>query len=52
MFTVMFFRSQHTDPHIAQGFALVGAGMILTFQGMQTYVIDAFTTHAASGMPA
>ena len=24
--------------------------MIVTFQGMQTYVIDAFTTHAASGM--
>ena len=35
---------------ITQGFALVGAGMILTFQGMQTYVIDAFTAHAASGM--
>lgn len=32
-----------------QGFAFVGAGIVLIFQGMQTYVIDAFTTHAASG---
>ena len=32
------------------GIAFVGAGIILNFQGIQTYVIDAFTLHAASGM--
>ena len=31
------------------GIALVGAGTILNFQTIQTYVIDAFTLHAASG---
>ncbi len=30
--------------------AFVGASMILTFQCVQTYVVDAFTLHAASGM--
>ncbi|KAI0778356.1 MFS polyamine transporter [Trametes elegans] len=34
------------------GYALIGAGMVLTFQGMQTYVIDAFTTYAASALAA
>jgi len=34
------------------GFALIGAGIILVFQGMQTYVIDAFTTYAASALAA
>ncbi|EPT01521.1 hypothetical protein FOMPIDRAFT_1029755 [Fomitopsis schrenkii] len=34
------------------GVALVGAGMILTFQGMRTYIIDAFTAHAASALAA
>ena len=28
---------------------IVGAGMIVNFQTVQTYVIDAFTLHAASG---
>ncbi|KAI0947331.1 hypothetical protein AcV7_009784 [Taiwanofungus camphoratus] len=32
------------------GIALVGAGTILNFQCIQTYVIDAFTLHAASGV--
>ncbi|PSS29845.1 hypothetical protein PHLCEN_2v2660 [Hermanssonia centrifuga] len=32
------------------GIALVGAGTILNFQSIQTYVIDTFTLHAASGM--
>lgn len=32
-----------------QGIALVGAGTILNFQSIQSYVIDAFTLHAASG---
>lgn len=32
-----------------QGIALVGAGIILTFQSIQTFIIDAFTLHAASG---
>lgn len=32
-----------------QGIACIGAGMILSFQVIQTYVIDAFTLHAASG---
>jgi len=34
------------------GIALVGAGIILNFQCMQSYVIDAFTLHAASAMAA
>ncbi|OSX67243.1 hypothetical protein POSPLADRAFT_1127181 [Postia placenta MAD-698-R-SB12] len=34
------------------GLAIIGAGMILTFQGMQTYVIDAFTVYAASALAA
>lgn len=34
------------------GMALVGAGVILNFQAVQTYVIDAFTLHAASGIAA
>lgn len=33
-----------------QGIALVGAGIILNFQCIQTYVIDAFTLYAASGV--
>ncbi len=31
------------------GIAFVGAGMILNFQAMQTYVVDTFTLYAASG---
>ncbi|KDR79426.1 hypothetical protein GALMADRAFT_243502 [Galerina marginata CBS 339.88] len=34
------------------GIACVGAGMILVFQAMQTYVVDAFTLHAASALAA
>lgn len=37
---------------VAQGIALVGAGIILNFQSIQTYVIDAFTLHAASALAA
>jgi hypothetical protein len=33
-----------------QGIALVGAGVITTYQSIQAYLIDAFTLHAASGM--
>jgi hypothetical protein len=32
-----------------QGIALVGAGTIAVFQSIQTYVIDSFALHAASG---
>ncbi|KAI9060888.1 MFS polyamine transporter [Trametes sanguinea] len=32
------------------GIAIVGAGMILLFQSIQTYVIDAFTLHVASAL--
>ncbi|KAI0059359.1 MFS polyamine transporter [Artomyces pyxidatus] len=32
------------------GISFVGAGIILTFQSIQTYVIDAFTMHAASAL--
>ncbi|KAL6301413.1 MFS polyamine transporter [Sparassis latifolia] len=39
-------------PDIASGFAFIGAGTILIFQGIQTYVIDAFTAHAASALAA
>ena len=38
-----------SSPRITQGFFFVGAGMVLTFQGMQIYVIDAFSIYAASG---
>jgi MFS family permease len=34
------------------GIALVGAGMILNFQSIQTYVVDGFTLHAASALAA
>ncbi|KAI0703412.1 MFS polyamine transporter [Cytidiella melzeri] len=34
------------------GIAFVGAGVILLFQSIQTYVIDAFTLHAASALAA
>jgi len=34
------------------GMALVAGGMILNFQCIQTYVIDAFTLHAASALAA
>ncbi|KAF9560322.1 MFS polyamine transporter [Agrocybe pediades] len=34
------------------GIACVGAGMILCFQSIQTYVIDTFTLHAASALAA
>jgi hypothetical protein len=37
---------------VQQGIALVGAGVILNFQSIQTYVIDAFTLHAASALAA
>lgn len=34
------------------GLACVGAGIVLNFQSIQTYVIDAFTLHAASALAA
>ncbi|KAI1794152.1 MFS polyamine transporter [Ganoderma leucocontextum] len=34
------------------GIVIVGAGMILNFQSIQMYVIDAFTLHAASALAA
>ncbi|KAI0375173.1 MFS polyamine transporter [Pilatotrama ljubarskyi] len=34
------------------GYALIGGGMVLIFQGMQTYIIDAFTRYAASALAA
>ncbi|KAM5542678.1 hypothetical protein V8D89_003639 [Ganoderma adspersum] len=34
------------------GFALIGAGIVLTFQGMQMYVIDAFSQYSASALAA
>ncbi|KAA1478671.1 MFS polyamine transporter [Dentipellis sp. KUC8613] len=34
------------------GIAFVGAGVILTFQSITTYIIDAFTLHAASALAA
>ena len=44
--------SSLTLPLRTQGIALVGAGTILNFQSIQTYVIDAFTLHAASALAA
>lgn len=44
---VQFCDSQHLFLH--KGIACVGAGLILVFQSTQTYVVDAFTLHAASG---
>ena len=34
------------------GLAFIGAGMILNFQAIQMYVIDAFTLYAASALAA
>lgn len=34
------------------GLALIGAGIILNFQSIQSYVIDAFALHAASALAA
>ncbi|KAL5480633.1 hypothetical protein ACEPAI_1904 [Sanghuangporus weigelae] len=34
------------------GLAFIGAGIVLNFQTIQTYVIDAFTLHAASALAA
>lgn len=34
------------------GIAIVGAGIILNFQSIQTYVVDGFTLHAASALAA
>ncbi|KAG2148766.1 MFS polyamine transporter [Suillus clintonianus] len=34
------------------GIALVGAGIILSFQCIQTYIVDCFTLHAASALAA
>lgn len=33
-----------------QGLAIIGAGIILNFLSIQTYIIDAFTLHAASAL--
>ena len=38
-----------TNSFTVQGLALIGAGIVLTFQGMQMYVIDAFIQYSASG---
>jgi len=34
------------------GIFLIGAGIIFVFQGMQTYIVDAFTLYAASALAA
>lgn len=34
---------------MVQGLVLVGAGVILVFQGVQTYIIDSYSLHSASG---
>ncbi|RPD55144.1 hypothetical protein L227DRAFT_510577, partial [Lentinus tigrinus ALCF2SS1-6] len=34
------------------GIVIVGAGMILNFQSIQTYIIDAFTLHGPSALAA
>lgn len=34
------------------GIACIGAGMIVIFQAIQTYIIDSFTLHAASALAA
>ncbi|KAG6808458.1 hypothetical protein H0H92_004055 [Tricholoma furcatifolium] len=34
------------------GIAMIGGGMILLFQSIQTYVVDTFTLHAASALAA
>jgi hypothetical protein len=36
-------------PRHQQGVAFVGAGIILNFQSIQIYVVDAFALYAASG---
>lgn len=37
---------------LSQGLALIGGGMMLNFQAVQTYIIDCFTLHAASALAA
>ncbi|RPD59300.1 MFS polyamine transporter [Lentinus tigrinus ALCF2SS1-7] len=34
------------------GFALIGGGMVLSFQGMMMYIVEAFTMYAASALAA
>lgn len=34
------------------GIALLGAGTVTNYQAIQTYIVDAFTLHAASGLAA
>jgi hypothetical protein len=36
--------------HPLQGLALTGGGVILSFQSMQAYIVDAFPLYAASGL--
>ena len=33
------------------GILIVGAGMVMNFQTIQTYIIDSFTLYTASGTP-
>jgi len=46
--------AQHHLPWIATdiGMACIGAGTIISFQAIQTYIIDSFTLHAASALAA
>ncbi|KZT40250.1 MFS general substrate transporter [Sistotremastrum suecicum HHB10207 ss-3] len=53
----LFMTGWGTEKHVHWilpdiGLAFIGAGVILNFQGIQTYVIDAFTLHAASALAA
>ena len=43
-----FSRSEHFSDFL-QGIACFGAGMIVSSQAIQTYIIDSFALHAASG---
>lgn len=48
-YVLILFWREGTQLNIMQGIMFVGGGMILSFQAIQTYVVDAFTLHAASG---
>ncbi|KAG2157948.1 MFS polyamine transporter [Suillus bovinus] len=51
---IVGWTSEAQIPWIAPdiGIALVGAGIILNFQCIQTYIVDCFTLHAASALAA
>jgi hypothetical protein len=44
-----FLKTRNVPTAASTGIALVGAGIILNFQSIQIYIVDAFALYAASG---